>query len=229
MLLDEVRSSLDYYRNQPGTSRLLRIVVTGGGSQLPGMTDRLASLVGVPAEAASPRDQLAIGDIGFPEHEYPRLDPYLPASVGLALGGAGTGSSSISRRARAAERRARPLRLPRVRSSRCSRSRPDSSCCSASRRISRKQSLSDKQDEKAAVVAHNEELQASIDEKADLKAQAAQVDQLDAQLTSLLATDVSWSHMLQDISKTMPGTVWLTSFQGGSRPRHRRTGAGARR
>ncbi len=61
-------------------------------------------------------------------------------------------------------------------------------------------------------------MQSSIDDKADLKAQAAQVDQLDAQLTSLLATDVSWSHMLQDISKTMPGTVWLTSFQGAVTP-----------
>jgi hypothetical protein len=33
-------------------------------------------------------------------------------------------------------------------------------------------------------------------------------------MISLLATDVSWSHMLQDISKTMPTNVWLTSFQG---------------
>ena len=81
-----------------------------------------------------------------------------------------------------------------------------------------KASLSDKQDEKAAVEAKNAELQSSIDDKADLKAQAAQVDQLDAQVTSLLATDVSWSHMLQDISKTMPGTVWLTSFQGAVTP-----------
>ena len=93
MLLDEVRSSLDYYRNQPGADRrLLSVVVTGGASQLPGLPERLSTLIGLPAEAASPRLQLAIGDIRFPESEYPRLDPYLPAAVGLALGGAGIGT-----------------------------------------------------------------------------------------------------------------------------------------
>jgi type IV pilus assembly protein PilM len=217
MLLDEVRSSLDYYRNQPGTSRLVRIAVTGGASQLPGLADRLSSLVGVPAEPARPRQQLEIGDIRFPEHDYPRLDPYLPASVGLALGGAGVGVVVDL--------------APRARRKAKSSAQPSSSTLKPVLAIAAglivllgvptylaKQSLSDKQDEKATVEAHNAELQASIDDKADLKAQAAQVDQLDAQLTSLLATDVSWSHMLQDISKTMPGTVWLTSFQGAVTP-----------
>src|SRR4029453_13312018 len=45
VLLDEVRSSIDYYRNQAGSSPLLRIVVTGGGAQLPGLTGRLSALV----------------------------------------------------------------------------------------------------------------------------------------------------------------------------------------
>src|SRR5262249_16346861 len=74
MLLDDVRSSLDYYRNQPGVSHLLKVVVTGGGSQLPGLPERLSTLLGLPVEYASPRANLAIGDIRFPESEYPRLD-----------------------------------------------------------------------------------------------------------------------------------------------------------
>ena len=92
VLLDEVRSSIDYYRNQPGSSPLVRIVVTGGGAQLPGLTERLSALVGVPVEPARPRELVALGDIGFTEEELPRLDPYLPAAVGLALGGAGVGT-----------------------------------------------------------------------------------------------------------------------------------------
>ena len=125
MLLDEVRSSLDYYRNQPGTSRLVRIAVTGGASQLPGLADRLSSLVGVPAEAATPREQLEIGDIRFPERDYPRLDPYLPASVGLALGGAGVGVVvDLAPRARRKSEEQRATLFER-RSSRYWRSRPD--------------------------------------------------------------------------------------------------------
>ena len=126
MLLDEVRSSLDYYRNQPTGSRLLRVVVTGGASQLPGLPERLATLVGLPVEAASPRLQLAIGDIRFPESEYPRLDPYLPAAVGLALGGAGIGTV-VDLAPRARRKVKESARRPSVgtSSSRSPRSRPD--------------------------------------------------------------------------------------------------------
>ncbi|MGH8977232.1 MAG: type IV pilus assembly protein PilM, partial [Acidimicrobiia bacterium] len=214
LLLDEVRSSFDYYRNQPGATRLERVVVTGGASQLPGITERLSTLVGLPAQPASPRQGLAIGDIRFPEFEYPRLDPYLPASVGLALGGAGVGIvvDLAPRERRRAKRSSgqgasgalKPV-LAIVAGLIVVLGVPT---------FMAKQALSEKQDDHAAVEAHNDELQASIDEKADLKAQAAQVEAIDAQLTSLLATDVSWSRMLQDISKTMPGTVWLTSFSG---------------
>jgi type IV pilus assembly protein PilM len=91
VLLDEVRSSIDYYRNQPGSAQLHRVVVTGGSAQLPGLPERLSALVGVPVEPAYMHDLLRIGDIGFAPDELPRLEPYLPAPVGLALGGANLG------------------------------------------------------------------------------------------------------------------------------------------
>ncbi len=92
VLLDEVRSSIDYYRNQPGSAQLRRVVVTGGSAQLPGLPERLSALVGVPVEPAYMHDLLRIGDIGFAPDELPRLEPYLPAPVGLALGGANIGT-----------------------------------------------------------------------------------------------------------------------------------------
>src|SRR5258708_25244887 len=88
VLLDEVRSSIDYYRTKPGSAQLQRVIVTGGSAQLPGLPERLSALVGVPVEPAYMHDLLRIGDIGFATDELPRLEPYLPAPVGLALGGA---------------------------------------------------------------------------------------------------------------------------------------------
>jgi type IV pilus assembly protein PilM len=213
ILLDEVRSSLDYYRNQPGASRLLRVVVTGGASQLPGLPERLATLTGLPVEPAAPRSQLGIGDIRFPESEYPRLDPYLPAAVGLALGGAGVGTVVDL--------------APRTRK----RSKGDSASSGSPLKpvlavaaglivllgvptYLAKQGVADKKDDRAAAQAQNEELQATIAEKSDLLLAEQEVEALDAQLTSLLETDVSWSRMLQNISRTMPANSWLTSFQG---------------
>jgi type IV pilus assembly protein PilM len=109
VLLDEVRSSIDYYRNQPGSARLTRVVVTGGSAQLPGLPERLSALVGVPVEPAYMHEVLRIGDIGFPADELPRLEPYLPAAVGLALGGAhGTVIDVLPRNRPRANKGARP-------------------------------------------------------------------------------------------------------------------------
>jgi type IV pilus assembly protein PilM len=214
MLLDEVRSSLDYYRNQATGSRLLRVVVTGGASQLPGLTERLATLVGLPVEAASPRLQLAIGDIRFPESEYPRLDPYLPAAVGLALGGAGIGTVvDLAPRARRKVKESAGVQASGL-------LKPVLGVAAGLIVVLgiptflAHQNLADKKDTRAAVEQQNEKLQSSIDSKADIKAAAEEVDALDAKVASLLKNDVSWSHMLQGVAKTMPANVWLTSFQG---------------
>src|SRR5262249_60916987 len=81
-LLDDVRSSIDYYRNQSGSAQLRRVVVTGGSAQLPGLPERLAALVGVPVEPAYMHDLLRIGDIGFAPAQLPRPAPYPPAPRG---------------------------------------------------------------------------------------------------------------------------------------------------
>ena len=74
--------------------------------------------------------------------------------------------------------------------------------------------LSDKKSEKAKVEQHNTKLQADINSKADIQAAAAEVDSLDAEIATLLKNDVSWSHEIQEISKTMPAGTWLDTFQG---------------
>jgi type IV pilus assembly protein PilM len=214
MLLDEVRSSLDYYRNQPSGSRLARVVVTGGASQLPGLPERLGTLVGLPVELAAPRTTLVIGDIRFPEADYPRLDPYLPAAVGLALGGAGVGVVVDL-----APRDARRVKE--------GSHAPSGGVLKPVLAVAAglivllgiptylaHQSLSDKKDQRAAVEKHNDALRSEIASKASLQASAQQVDLLNGKMGSLLATDVSWSHMLSDIAKTMPANTWLSSFQG---------------
>jgi type IV pilus assembly protein PilM len=213
LLLDEIRSSLDYYRNQPGAARLDRVVITGGGSQLPGLGDRLATLIGLPVEFATPRQNLDIGDIRFPVEEYQRLDPYLPAAVGLALGGAGIGTVVDLA----------PRRRPRAARS---ASGPGPGVLKVAVGVAAalivllgvptflaKQGVADKKDEKQEVEAHNADLQSEIAAKAPIQEAQQELEGIEAQLSGLLETDVSWSHMLQDVAKTMPNGVWLTSFQ----------------
>ena len=90
-LVEQVRGSLDYYRTQPDSVRLLKVTLTGGGALTPGLVDQLVDTVGVPVDLARPREHIAVGDIGFPDDQLGLLDPFLPVPVGLALGGLLTG------------------------------------------------------------------------------------------------------------------------------------------
>jgi type IV pilus assembly protein PilM len=62
-LADEVRLSLDFYGAQEGVPAVERIVVAGPGSTIPGLTDRLASMLeGQPVSAARPSALAQLGE-----------------------------------------------------------------------------------------------------------------------------------------------------------------------
>ena len=47
-LLEEIRGSLDFYRTQPDGSPIAEVLLNGGGSQLPGLAERLGQLIDLP-------------------------------------------------------------------------------------------------------------------------------------------------------------------------------------
>ena len=208
-MLDEVRSSLDYYRNQPGAARLLRVVATGGGALLPGIVDRLSTLVGLPvADGRAPLDA---------HRRRHRL-----------------------RRQRAAAPRPVPARPRSASRSRPDRSVSRSTCCRIVARsepqdasiaasaaaaaalivllaiptVARQHSISHQHHVLAEPQQRNQTLQLQIGDLQSAQAKQEQLDSLRLQITGLLGADVSWSRMLQDIARTIPNDVWLTSFQG---------------
>ncbi len=213
VLLDEVRSSIDYYRNQPGAAPLSQVLVTGGSAQLAGLIDRLGGLLGVSTFAADPRSHLTIGDIGFAPEELPRLDPYLPAAVGLALadpargpvmnllpGGRKAGVGAANSRTKlivagvaGAAVLAAALAYPVMQ-----------------RRDERDKVVSETED----LVVKNAQLQTDIAGLQDVAAKQVQLEALQGQVQSVLANDVSWWTMLHEIAQTMPNDVWLTNFSG---------------
>ncbi len=210
-LLDEIRSSLDYYRNQPGAARLARVQVTGGGAQMAGVRDRLGTLLGVPIDRADPRAHLEVGDIGFSVDELPRLDPYLAVAVGLALGETThtpainllpdydpkTGSSWASRRvlvgAVAAAAVITALAVPT---------------------LQRQNDASKANDAAKAQELQNVQTQVQISSLSRQAALQVRMTALQAEIQGVLGSDVSWAAMLNELARTMPNDVWLTSFQG---------------
>jgi type IV pilus assembly protein PilM len=212
VLLDEVRSSIDYYRNQGNAARLLRVVATGGTAQLPGLPERLAALVGVPVEHASMHDLIRVGDIGFAPDELPRLEPYLPAAVGLALGGAGVGTVidllPRTRKGAKGTRIARPQFDRKI-------------VVGAAVAIAAllgvtylaHSGVSDAKKQQAAAEAQVQKLQ-------NLKAQMIPtagggnpMATLQMETQALLGTDVEWLGLVDHFGSDLPGGVWLTTFQ----------------
>jgi type IV pilus assembly protein PilM len=85
--VDEVRSSLDYYQAQTGSSRLGRVVLTGGGALLSGLTDQLAATVRLPVELGRPFDRTPAEGTRLDDDQLSAVGPLLTTAIGLASGG----------------------------------------------------------------------------------------------------------------------------------------------
>lgn len=210
-LVEQVRGSLDYYRGQPGSTRLLQVTLTGGGSLLPGIAPQLRDLIGLPVEMATPREQLAIGDIGFPSDRIEDIDPYLPTPTGLALGGLASGRriNLVGPEGRAAGDRRRALLI----------------AAAVGLLLVlllggiwwiRKSALDTEKDRLAQAQAENARLEQEKQSLSAAEQAELQIDTLRGQVESELTTDISWARMLQEIARTIPNDTWLTAFQGTS-------------
>ena len=173
------------------------------------MNERVARLLGVPAEDARPRDRVVVGDIGFSPEELPTLDPYLPVPIGLALGGIGTTRRidlTTLERSVAVDRRvlagiaAGGVALLAVLTLLTSGKAND---------------VSKARDQAAAVQQANQRLQAQVSSLGTVQSDQLQVDAIKTQVNQVLQNDVSWGGLLQGIARTIPSDVWLTGFQGG--------------
>jgi type IV pilus assembly protein PilM len=83
----EMRGSLDYYRAQTEAVQVGRIVLTGGGSMLPGLPERLAQAVRLPVDRGHPMQFLRIGKVPLSPEQLGEAEPFVGTAVGLAMGG----------------------------------------------------------------------------------------------------------------------------------------------
>jgi type IV pilus assembly protein PilM len=84
--VDEIRSSLDYFRAQTGVGRVDRVVLAGGGSVLVGLREQLIDALGLNVEIARPFD-FVDHSLDVDEETLVAWGPVLATSIGLALGG----------------------------------------------------------------------------------------------------------------------------------------------
>ena len=83
-LVDEIRSSLDFYRAQTPGAEVSRVLVTGGGSKMPGLLDLLRERVGTTVEPGRAFGRVQVR-LGMDEETRADAEPLLAVAVGLAL------------------------------------------------------------------------------------------------------------------------------------------------
>jgi type IV pilus assembly protein PilM len=208
-LVEQIRGSLDYYRTQPDAARILRVTLTGGAAQTPGLSEQLRELIGMPVDFAQPREHVVVGDIGFSDDQLQAIDPFLPVPIGLALGGISAGKRINLLGGRATGRAEIDQRRVLM--------------ATAAAGVVvvgllggyymwRKQTLDHEKSKLATATATNASLQSQISKLQSAETTQTKIDNLTQQESQLLATDVSWSAMLEDISRTIPPDVWLKGF-----------------
>jgi type IV pilus assembly protein PilM len=84
--VDEIRGSLDYYGAANPGAPVERIVMSGGGSRLEGLIDRLATSTRLPVISGDPLWPLRIGRTGLDQDQLDFIKPLAAVPVGLALG-----------------------------------------------------------------------------------------------------------------------------------------------
>jgi type IV pilus assembly protein PilM len=81
MLAEEIRLSMDYYMGQPDAREVGEVLLSGPGSQRPGLPEQVADLVGLPVSAADPLGRLGTAALRMGD------DPSrYTVAAGLALG-----------------------------------------------------------------------------------------------------------------------------------------------
>ncbi|MGO9196444.1 MAG: type IV pilus assembly protein PilM [Acidimicrobiales bacterium] len=84
-LIAEIRSSVDYYSTLPGRHDVRRVKLTGGGSRLAGMAERLQQQTRAEVVAGSALARLDVSSLNLSPDDIIRRDPLVSTVVGLAL------------------------------------------------------------------------------------------------------------------------------------------------
>ena len=84
--VEEIRGTLNYFAAQPGAPRIDRVVLSGGGSMLGGLDDRLSAATRLPVQLARPMSVLRMGRTGLTDEQLAFVEPVITVPVGLALG-----------------------------------------------------------------------------------------------------------------------------------------------
>ena len=211
-LVEEIRGSLDYYMAQSQSVVIDRLLVTGGGSRMAGLMERLQSQVGARVEPGRPLAGMRIGrQIGLDPADLADNEALLTVPVGLALAGEqrkGVRRINLVPREVAAVRQARKQTVLAG----------TGVAAMGALLLGLWASQASKIDDERQAIAENkqqtERLQREVATLGDTIKLDSELDERRAQVQTALSTDVAWTKLFNEIATVLPNDVWLTAFNG---------------
>ena len=211
--VEEVRGSLDYYRAQAADGgEISRVLLTGGGSLVPGLSDRLRQVLNVPVEIGHPLLGLRVGRVGIPEDRLIDSEPLLTVPIGLAL--AAQPTEGGARRMSLLPADVAVVRERRRQSSLVVAAVVMLAALLLVAYVGRRSQVSNARDKAERAEAGNAALRQEASRLSQVTTVDTQLQERRGMVDSALSGDVAWTRLLQEIATVLPNDVWLTAFTG---------------
>jgi type IV pilus assembly protein PilM len=214
-LVEEIRGSLDYYLAQAQSSPIGRILVTGGGSRMTGLLERLQSQLGGRVEPARPLSAIATGDVNLSQAQLADLEPLLTVPIGLAL--AGEVQKGL-RRISLLPSEVAVLREHRRQAALVGGTAAGLAAVLLILWAAKASQVSDERGKANEAEQRVEELRRQEAKLRGATTLGAEVTQRKAQVNAVLVNDIAWTRLFHDVATVIPSDVWLTTFTGGKSP-----------
>jgi type IV pilus assembly protein PilM len=212
-LVEEIRGSLDFYLAQADAAPFDRVLVTGGGSRTIGLMPRLEQALGDAVQVAHPLANLDVSPrVGLTQDQLREAEPLLAVPVGLAMAGA-----PLERGARRIT--LLPSEVTAVREQRRQLVLTLSAVAGFAALLillwlTKGVQVSREQDKAHQAQARVQALQQQVNSLQDLTSLQTDLQRRQQAAQGVLADDVEWTRLLQEIAVAIPNDVWLTSFAG---------------
>jgi type IV pilus assembly protein PilM len=204
-VVEEIRTSLDYWQAQAPDVHLRRVVVTGGGAATDDVLPRLELALAVPVERAHAFTGFEVAKSGLDEHALLAAETVGSVALGLALGDSSIdllpGDVAELRRARRRVILAGAgvvvfaLALMGVHSMRSGE-------------------VDDANAQATAAETRTATLTQQIAALSDVETLEADLATRRQTVQSILEGDVAWVSLIQRVSASLPEDVWLTNLSG---------------
>lgn len=211
-LVETVRTSLAAYMEHSGGAEPTEMVLTGGMSRDSRLTERLAAVMGLPLRVASPRSSVSAAELGFSGEDLEDVDAVLAVPLGLALGAlSGDRAINLGRELLNPERP--PSRAGVIAAAVLGVGILAGVGYLTHNRIQERDRAAAKLE---AAEERNAVLRARIAANQPAEDLSAAIARRRSSIEPILAEDVAWSRVLEDLRATIPPNVWLQEFQGTS-------------